>query len=221
MALQKVLGALLASRLAGRGGVGGALGAAALVSLGGRGGVVGKAGLAALAFLAYRAWRDEEERRGPGGEVVPAARADADAGVTATVTRIVAALRQAGKSQPAPSEPAISETRALLLIRAMIAAAHSDGALSEEERRRIVEAVEASGVDPTDQHIIWAELARPRPLEGLLAEVQDKETAQQVYFASRAALAAETPAGVAYLRSLRARLGLSEEEVAEAEAASA
>ena len=61
------------------------------------------------------------------------------------------------------------------------------------------------------------EIANPKPLDTLLAEVTDQETAEEFYLASRAAVDAETDANRAYLADLRSRLGLSDAQVAEAE----
>ena len=65
MSLKRVLGAMLASRVAGRGRTGGSLGTAAmLAALAGRRGMGGKLGLAALGYMAYRAYRDQQAGAG-------------------------------------------------------------------------------------------------------------------------------------------------------------
>lgn len=241
--LQRLLGTMLASRMAGRGGLGGTLGGAAVMGLGGPL-LRSKAGLATMAYLAYRSSRGNQAK----GDA-PAARADAPAapagaeaearpagagaggiggaigGIVDQITggrfggagdqslgdRIAAALEGKG---PAPEpEETVSEDRALLLIRAMIAAANSDGQITADERTRICGKFEEAGADPEDRRLIEAELADPKPLDALLGEVRDRETAQQFYLASRVAIDGGTPAQQAYLTYLRQRLELPDEDV--------
>jgi uncharacterized membrane protein YebE (DUF533 family) len=124
-----------------------------------------------------------------------------------------------------PAEPApaaaegeaarIDDNRALLLIRAMIAAANADGRITPEERQRIVAQVDEAGGDAEDHRVIEQELANPKPLDPLLAEVKDHDTAQQFYAASRAAMDGESATQTSYLDYLRNRLGLPPEETAE------
>jgi uncharacterized membrane protein YebE (DUF533 family) len=99
----------------------------------------------------------------------------------------------------------------------MIAAAYSDGAMSTEERQKIMREIEEAGADDEDRSVMEREIANPRPLDELLAEVNDEETAEEFYVASRAAVDGETDANRAYLSELRQRLGLSEQQVAEME----
>ena len=54
----RMLGMLLATRMAGRGKFGSALGTAAMM----RGGLASKAGLAGLGYMAYRAWQDSKAK---------------------------------------------------------------------------------------------------------------------------------------------------------------
>ncbi len=241
--LQRMLGALLASRLSGRGGHGG-LGQAAAAGLGGRM-LKGKAGLAALGYLAYRAYRNHQAS-GPAG-----AAADASGGsgsqspgsqslgarIGGVIDRFTggasggggfgqasAGQPAAGQStagpEPAPEAP-VSDARALLLIRAMIAAAQADGEITSDERARIIDQLDARDADSEDRRILERELADPKPLDMLLREVDDRDTAQQFYLASRAAVDGSAPTQKAYLDYLRQRLALSAEEVEAAESLTA
>jgi uncharacterized membrane protein YebE (DUF533 family) len=232
MTLKHVLGTLLASRMAGRGGRrGGGLGTAAMLGmLGGRrrGGLGGKAGMAALGYMAYQAYQDRQAQA-PGG-----AGDGNDAGSGKGITGVIGDLadrlgiggstqqsEQLSASAPAPEDRQAAERfsndKALLLIRAMITAAHADGSVSPVERARIVQQVEAGGGDSEDKRVVEREMENPRPLDELLAEVSDHETAQEFYLASRVAVDGETEAHRSYLRTLRQRLGLTEAEAAEIE----
>ena len=110
-----------------------------------------------------------------------------------------------------------SEEKARLLLRAMVTAAYSDGALSEAERGRIMGEIEEFGGDAEDRRTMEREIANPRPLDELLAQVNDHETAEEFYLPSRAAIDGDTEQNRAYLGTLRQRLGLSEQDAAEVE----
>jgi uncharacterized membrane protein YebE (DUF533 family) len=122
--------------------------------------------------------------------------------------------KPAAAAPPPVTEP-VDEGRALLLIRAMIAAAHADGRITPEERRRIVARLDEAGADGEDHRLIDQELENPKSLDSLLADLKDHETAQQFYAASRAAMDGRTPTQTAYLDDLRNRLHLSREETTE------
>ncbi len=219
MSLKKVLGLMLASRMAGRGGRTGGLGSAAVLGSS----VSKKAGMAALAYMAYRAYQDHQARN-PGGTARTAG------GIGGMIGGIVDSLTgqqdDAGRSSAAPAgaamgqspEEAISDAKALLLLQAMVAAAWADGAISTDERQRILDQLDAAGADESDRRLVEREIAHPQPLDRLLEQVRDQETAEQFYLASRAAVDPATNANKSYLCTLRGRLNLSEAEVREVEA---
>ena len=221
MSLKRVLGTMLATRMAGRGRRRGSLGSAAM--FGGLGrrrrGMGGKLGMAALGYMAYRAYQDHQGRSG--GITGGGSRSGIGGMIQDVADRITG-----GGAQPAPASELqeeesaaaeFSDETALLLIRAMITAAYSDGALAESERSRIMEEIDQAGADLEDRQIMQREIANPKPLDELLREVHDQETAQEFYLASRAAIDGETEQNRAYLADLRQRLDLSEEDVQEAE----
>lgn len=140
---------------------------------------------------------------------------------------------QRASAQPAAAEPAeaeptedelrederaaenLSDDKALLLLRAMITAAYADGALSHEERQGIMSHISEAGGDDEDRRTMEREIANPKSLDDLLAGVNDRETAEQVYLASAAAIDGETAANRAYLENLRERLNLTPDEAEE------
>lgn len=235
--LQRMLGAMLASRMGGRGGMGGALGSAALMGGRGRrggGGLAGKAGLAALGYLAYRSYQNSKQNRErdvrPGqtpqgggmlGGLLDSITGGGQTGTTAgsgdSFSERIGNVLNPGTDEPAPDESPVSDDKALLFIRAMIAAAYSDGELSPEERARIIAKLDEAGADDDDHRVIEKELRNPRPLDELLRAVQDPETAQQFYLASRAAVEGTNEVQKSYLSYLRQRLNLPDSAVAEAE----
>ena len=114
--------------------------------------------------------------------------------------------------RPAP-EDAVGDEKALLLIRAMITAAHSDGPINAQERSRIISKLEEAGADDDDRRLIDRELQNPASLDSLLREVRDEATARQFYLASRVAVGRATPTQRSYLEYLRQRLKLTRDDV--------
>lgn len=243
MSMKRILGMMLASRMAGRGGgfgklAGGGLGGLAAASLLGRGkGMGGKAGLAALGYLAYRAYQDHQSKavsNPQAGDRSAADRASASPqtpgfgaafdGIIKSVSEALSGNKEPGAGTATDRQPvregqqaaeALTEATALLLLRGMVTAANSDGSISPEERSRIV--AHAAANDPDDRNALERELANPRPLEELLSQVTDRETAEEFYLASRLAVEGGTATHRAYLAYLRERLGLGEKEVADIE----
>jgi uncharacterized membrane protein YebE (DUF533 family) len=100
------------------------------------------------------------------------------------------------------------QAHAILLLRAMIAAAKADGEVDPEERTRIVEGLRAAGAEDNARRFVEEELAKPVDLYAITAEVRDAATAAEVYLASRAAIQVDTEAERKYLDRLALRLGL-------------
>jgi uncharacterized membrane protein YebE (DUF533 family) len=142
------------------------------------------------------------------------ARAQAPGGGSSLGDRIAGMLRPEQQQPEPPPEAALDDRKALLLIRAMIAAAAADGQIDADERARILSNLDQAGADAEDHRFVEKELAAPQPIDGLLKEVQDQETAEQVYLASEMAIEVDSPAERSYLQYLAARLNLDPDRVA-------
>ncbi len=223
MSLKRILGVMLASRMAGRGRRRGGLGNAALLGgLGGRG-MRGKAGVAALGYMAYQAYRDHQSRQRVSGSTAQTASTGSSSGLSGIFDQIAGALGGETPSQDTPdprsqqAAEAMSDDRALLLIRGMIAAAHADGTLSMDERHRISGQLDEAEASADERRLISTEIENPKPIDTLLTQIDDHDTAIEFYLASRAAVDSETEANRAYLTLLRHRLAITEDEAREAE----
>jgi uncharacterized membrane protein YebE (DUF533 family) len=108
-----------------------------------------------------------------------------------------------------PPPPRGASAEAMLLVRAMIAAAHADGRLDDEERSHILERAQRGGLSVQEGAAVAAEMDTPLAAAELAAQVTAPEQAEQVYAASLLALRVDTDAEHAYLADLAARLGLS------------
>lgn len=208
--LPGILGAMLATGMAGRSRRGPAFGASPFGMTAGAGGAGGmdfrqKAGLAALGFLAYKGYQEYQRNRSAGQQ--PAR--DSEPGGSLG-ERLAAFLRPEQQAKP---ETAIGDQKALLLIRAMIAAANADGEISPEERDGIMARLQDAGAGAEDRSFVEAELAAPKSVDALLGDVNDAETAEQVYLASAMAIDPDTPAERSYLQYLAARLKLDPQRV--------
>lgn len=99
---------------------------------------------------------------------------------------------------------------AVLLIRAMIAAANADGAIDQEERQRILDKFQGVGLSAEEHTFLVNELFSPATLEGIVAQVSSEAMARQVYGVSLLAIDVDTDAERVYLQTLGQRLGLSQ-----------
>lgn len=181
--------------------------AAVLLGTGAGRGLAGSAvklgGLAAVAGLAYKAWQNYQEGNQPGA---------ADP----------AGPELLAPPNDTPFDPKLApqgETEfALVLVRAMIAAARSDGHIDEAERTRIGDRLRLSGMDHEEEEFLLAELARPVDIDELVAAAKTDAQKAELYTASRLAIDPDSRAERGYLDLLAGRLRLPDALVEHIEA---
>jgi len=155
------------------------------------------AALGGLAYKAYTNYRDGKPLIGTkAAEYIAAARSGATL-----------------PGAPAPNE------HAMLLLRAMIAAALSDGRIDAEERQRIAGRLADIGISQEEQQFLDREIAAPWSPHQFAAAATTPEMRSEVYLASAIAIEADTPAEKAYLRYLGTTMGLEDGLVAHLDAA--
>ncbi|WP_158047519.1 tellurite resistance TerB family protein [Skermanella pratensis] len=195
------------------------------------------AGLGALGYMAYKAFQERQANMGgQGGGASPAG--GSSGGLGDMIGGIFGGGQRGGQgsqpgsggglgdrlagmfgqqrqdtTQPADDpgaypDVAMEDGRALLLIRAMIAAANADGEISADERQRILAKLDEAGAGPDEKSVVERELASPMSIDALVREVRDPATAEQVYLASALAIEPDTQAERSYLQYLAARLNL-------------
>lgn len=152
-------------------------------------------GLAAIAGLAYKAYQNYQSGQQPGAG-------------------------QAGQAEPlalpaptdTPFDPVLApqgETEfALVLVRAMVAAARADGRVDETERSRIADRLRLAGYSGEAQSFLLSELEKPVDVAALVASAQTDAQKVELYTASRLAIEPDAAAERAYLDDLAARLRL-------------
>jgi uncharacterized membrane protein YebE (DUF533 family) len=107
----------------------------------------------------------------------------------------------------------------MLLLRAMIAAALSDGLIDATERQRIVGRLADIGISSEEQTFLDREISAPWSPQQFAAATATPEIRSEIYLASSIAIDADTPAEQAYLRYLAATLGLGNGLVAHLDSA--
>jgi hypothetical protein len=122
-----------------------------------------------------------------------------------------------GGGRPSAAADASGQTTsdAVLLIRAMIAAANADGVIDAHERKQILDKLKSGAFSEEDHQFIVHELLSPVPMDAIAAEVTTAEMARQVYLVSLMAIEVDTDDERRYLQALAGRLGLEHARVEE------
>lgn len=148
-------------------------------------------GIAAVAGLGYLAYRNYQSGKAPQtGPVDPSA------------------LRPPADSPFNFESPSLSNDFALILLRAMIAAAKADGHIDAFERQKIMEKVHEVDLGAEAEAFLSRELADPIDLDALVAAGRTEEQRVEIYTASRLAIDPDTRAERGYLDLLAGRLKL-------------
>lgn len=167
------------------------------------------AAVGGLAYTAYKRYRNQAAGAGqesattarPGpAAALPAAPADRRWG-DIDADRFAAAIEDNGG------------VGALLLLRAMIAAAYSDGHIDGDEQDRIFLEVERMRLTSGEKALLFDELRNPMCMQDLIKAIPSQEAAVEVYAASLVAIDETTPDGRLYLRTLATALSLPDELV--------
>lgn len=155
-------------------------------------------GLAAIAGLGYQAYKNYQAGQQP--------QAPTDAAQAPPLE-----LPQPPANSGFSTQPAVLRNDFVLtLVRAMIAAAKSDGHIDDAERARIMEKVTMSGLGAEAEAFIEQELAAPVDVEDLVSAATTEEQRVELYTASRLAIDPDSRAERGYLDMLAGRLGLAD-----------
>lgn len=104
-----------------------------------------------------------------------------------------------------------NESGQLLLMRAMISAAHSDGHIDDNERSRIFQQVDNMDLSVEDKATLFDEMRRPLNMQSLVAQVPNAQTGIEVYAASASALDLNQHNSQEYLQALASQLCIPSE----------
>jgi uncharacterized membrane protein YebE (DUF533 family) len=115
---------------------------------------------------------------------------------------------------PAPAGPDAEEAEALLLIRAMIAAAKADGGVDAAERAAIATQLDAAGLSAEERDFVLADFENPLTPEALARQATDPMLRARLYAAAFAAAGEVTPPERAWLDALAKALKLDRQAAA-------
>jgi uncharacterized membrane protein YebE (DUF533 family) len=118
---------------------------------------------------------------------------------------------------PKIDDNAATEALGLTLVRAMIAAARSDGRLDAVESQAIFQKIESLGLDSESQTLLVEEMGHPVDMDAIVNSADCLEVAAEIYIASLLAVEVDTAAETSYMTMLAARLRLPKELVVELE----
>jgi uncharacterized membrane protein YebE (DUF533 family) len=163
------------------------------------GSVLKLGGLAAIAGLGYQAYKNWQA----GKELQPV-----DASTAATAEPEL--LPPPSDSSFHTESAANSADFAVILVRAMIAAARADGHIDDVEREAILGKVRLAGLSADAQAFLEQELANPVDLDAIIAAAQTESQKVELYTASRIAIEPDSRAERGYLDLLAGRLGLAD-----------
>jgi uncharacterized membrane protein YebE (DUF533 family) len=176
------------------GGIGSAAAGGLLGSMlgGGRGGggLLRMGGMGLLGLLAYRAYQQHMEQQG--------AQASGKAAVPAT-DEFARAEAPARDGQPF----------GLAVVKAMIAAAKSDGILDEQERERIFGEAERLDLEAHEKGLVFEALRTEPDPQAIAASAQTEAQRAELYLASCMVIGAASSSERAYLDALAHHLGLA------------
>lgn len=135
-------------------------------------------------------------------------------------------LSDADDAAPAPSDSAfasdnLSQEQALLLVRAMIAAAASDSQIDEAERMRITLGLREAGLETEAADFLEGEFKAPVSIADLAAGADSPELASQVYTAARLTIEPDTAQEKTFLAQLGEALSIENGMVEHLDAAAA
>lgn len=156
------------------------------------GGALGYGGAAAVGALAMRAYHNYQQNKSGAPATVQSPRSQA-ASVLTLPHNVPAA-------DGSPFE--------LVLVRAMVGAAKSDGHIDAAEQRRLFAEVERIGLDSESKAYVFDLLTQDIDLASLANAVTTEEQGAELYLAARLAIDPDEPAERAYLDALASRLGL-------------
>ena len=122
-----------------------------------------------------------------------------------------------GKPMSAPSPPVAGDPagnpEAVILIRAMIAAANADGVIDQAERNNILKRLQDVDLSPEEHAFVVQELLSPADLETIVSSINPPELARQIYTVSLMAIEMDTEKERRYMNRLASRLGLDESAI--------
>lgn len=207
--INKLLGQLMGSGAAGgfAGGLAGGLASSLLTSKKGRklgGKALKMGGIAAVGAMAYGAF---QKYNGSQSTTPPPLEQQA--------TPPLPPAPEGSPFLPAQNDSTGMQNLSMTLVRAMIAAARSDGRLDAQESQAIFQRMEALDLQAEERDLLFQEMGKPVDMDAIVQSATCPEVAAEIYLASLLAIDVDTVEEQSYLGMLAARMRLPQELVKE------
>lgn len=164
-------------------------------------------GVAAVGALAYTAYKRYNENQGPNSAGIEHSSQPQIQAKKVDVAGLFAAP-DSSAFVPALEDQTANDELGLTLVRAMIAAARSDGRLDAQESQVIFQKIEAMGLDSEHQDLLVQEMGQPVDIDAIVNSASSPEVAAEIYIASLLAVDVDTAEEKSYLAMLASRLQL-------------
>lgn len=102
-----------------------------------------------------------------------------------------------------------SQDIARRMLQVMIAAAHADGTMDEQEEQAVLDHLKDKGLDREERMFLFAEMHAPKPIEELVDGISDPSVAKAMYMVAASTVEIDTEAERHWFDELAARLGIS------------
>lgn len=112
-----------------------------------------------------------------------------------------------GKPEQAPT--ADSQELATRMLQTMIAAAHADGTMDEQEEAAVLDHLKNADLSQEERMFLLTELHHPKTIDELVAGIDDPATAKAMYMLAISTIAIDTPEERGWLDQFALQLGLS------------
>ena len=109
---------------------------------------------------------------------------------------------------PEKNHQVANDALGLILVRAMIAVARTDGRLDAQESQLIFQKINSLGLDSDSQNLLVQEMGHPVDVDAIVNSASSPEIAAEIYIASLLAIDVDNSAEKSYLAMLAARLQL-------------
>jgi uncharacterized membrane protein YebE (DUF533 family) len=167
-------------------------------------------GLAIIGSIAWQAYQDYQAQQAQqGGRAQPAPAGRRSTSFLDTSGNPFGAAAEPPQGSPlAPASEAGEEELSRILVRAMIAAAKSDGHIDVAEEEAIAGELRQTELSEDDRAFVIAELRGPLDIDAVARGATSPDLASAVYAASLLAITVDTEAERSYLAALAERLRL-------------
>lgn len=207
---ERLLGKIVGDVIGGSRGSGGSI----LEGLASGGGLMTAIGLGVGAFEILKEQKMQQAGGGAGTQVPPPPPPGGPSPAGATPPPPPVPPPPAATAPAPPSgtrERADGGEMARRMIRVMIAAAHADGVLDEEEQQAILTRLDKADLSAEEKSFLVRELNEPWSIEKLCAGISEPAVARTMYMLAVSAITVDTAKERAWLDRLAGQLGINGE----------